>query len=60
MKQNGDAKYVANNTKSSKDDEKDSTNPELDFSQETVIDFMVAEVPGSGKVLLMIIIVREI
>ena len=51
MKQNGDAKYVANNTKSSKDDEKDSTNPELDFSQEIIIYFTVAEVPGSEKVL---------
>ena len=51
MTQNGNAKYVADNTKSSKKDEENSTNPELNFSQEIIIDFAVAEVPGGEKVL---------
>ena len=53
MTQNGNAKYVADNTKSSKDDKENSTNPELNFSQEIIIDFAVAEVPGGEKVLVL-------
>ena len=44
MKKNTDAENVADDTKGSEDDKEDSTNPELDISQETIIEFTVAEV----------------